>query len=91
MNRPIPTTDTFASARLCFPAMERWTYLDVAGRCPLSRTTSGALNAHLDENVSDGLNMIATAFQRRRGDNVILCPELEHPTTTWTTSSACWS
>ena len=116
MNGPIPGMDTLASARLRFPAMERWTYLDVAGRCPLSRTTRAALDAHLDErmvngadkekffdliertrarfasligaapdeiayakNVSDGLNMIATAFHWRRGDNVILCPELEHP------------
>lgn len=116
MNRPTPGMDALASARLGFPAMERWTYLDVAGRCPLSRTTRAALDAHLDErmvngankekffdliertrarfasligadpdeiayakNVSDGLNMIATAFHWRRGDNVILCPELEHP------------
>ena len=108
--------DPFAVARKSFPATERWTYLDVAGRCPLSRATRAALDTHLDErmvngadkeqffrliertrerfasligaepdevayakNISDGLNMIATAFQWRRGDNVVLCPELEHP------------
>ena len=118
MSEPIPGMDTLASARLRFPAMERWTYLDVAGRCPLSRATRAALDAHLDErmvngankekffdliertrarfasligadpdeiayakNVSDGLNMIATAFHWRRGDNVILFPELGTRTT----------
>lgn len=31
------------------------------------------------KNISDGLNMIATAIHWHRGDNVVLCPELEHP------------
>jgi selenocysteine lyase/cysteine desulfurase len=31
------------------------------------------------KNISDGINMIATAWHWRKGDNVILCPELEHP------------
>lgn len=31
------------------------------------------------KNISDGLNMIATAIPWHRGDNVVLCPELEHP------------
>ena len=108
--------DVFAAARADFPALERWTYLDVAARCVLSRTTRAALDAHLEDqmanggdkkrffevveetrerfarlinadpdeiayskNVSDGINMIATGFHWKRGDNVILCPELEHP------------
>jgi selenocysteine lyase/cysteine desulfurase len=31
------------------------------------------------KNISDGLNMIATAISWHRGDNVVLCPDLEHP------------
>jgi cysteine desulfurase/selenocysteine lyase len=31
------------------------------------------------KNVSEGLNMVACALPWRAGDNVILCPELEHP------------
>ena len=31
------------------------------------------------KNISDGLNMIATAIPWHRGDNVVLCPDLEHP------------
>ncbi len=31
------------------------------------------------KNVSEGLNMVARGLEWRPGDNVILCPELEHP------------
>jgi cysteine desulfurase/selenocysteine lyase len=31
------------------------------------------------KNVSEGLNMAAAALPWRAGDNVVLCPELEHP------------
>jgi cysteine desulfurase/selenocysteine lyase len=31
------------------------------------------------KNISDGLNMIATAIHWHRGENVVLCAELEHP------------
>lgn len=31
------------------------------------------------KNVSDGLNMVAAAMDWTDGDNVIVCPELEHP------------
>jgi cysteine desulfurase/selenocysteine lyase len=42
------------------------------------------VNATPDEiaytkNVSDGLNMVATGLAWQPGDNVVLCPELEHP------------
>ncbi len=42
------------------------------------------INAHPVEiaytkNVSDGLNMIAGALHWEEGDNVVVCPELEHP------------
>ena len=115
MNKPVEI-GALEAARANYPALERWTYLDVAGRCILSRATRAAIDAHLDErmlnggdkdkffalierargkfaqlinaepdeiahakNISEALNMIATALHWRRGDNVILCPELEHP------------
>lgn len=31
------------------------------------------------KNVSEGINAVATAFDWRAGDNVVLCAELEHP------------
>jgi cysteine desulfurase/selenocysteine lyase len=31
------------------------------------------------KNISEGLNMIATGLHWHAGDNVVLCPELEHP------------
>ena len=42
------------------------------------------INASADEisfvkNVSEGLNAIIAAFPWQRGDNVVLCQELEHP------------
>ena len=42
------------------------------------------LGAHPDEvaitkNVSEGLNLLASSLPWRAGDNVVLCPELEHP------------
>lgn len=116
MNQPAPGFDRIADARSHFPALERWTYLDLGGRGVLSRNVRAAIDAHLDErmynggnknlmfrrveetraqfaqlinaspgeiaytkNVSDGLNMVATAFDWKRGDNVIICAELEHP------------
>ena len=104
-------------ARSHFPALERWTYMDVAARGVLSNEVRAALDAHLDDrmmngatdkalffalverarerfarligaeadeiaytkNISDGLNMIATAIHWHRGENVVLCPDLEHP------------
>ena len=115
MNRPVEL-EGLATARAHFPALERWTYMDVAGRGVLSREARAALDSHLDErmmngggkpkffelveatrarfaqligaapdeiaftkNISEGLNMVATGFDWQRGENVILCPELEHP------------
>jgi cysteine desulfurase / selenocysteine lyase len=48
------------------------------------------INAQPDEvaltkNVSEGLNMVATAIPWQAGDNVVLCPELEHPNNVY-----CW-
>lgn len=116
MNDVVTELDPLAAARVHFPALERWTYLDLSGRGVLSRETRAALDAHLDvrmldggdkheffaliertrsrfaalvnahpdeiaftKNVSEGLNMIATALDWRAGDNVVVCPELEHP------------
>src|SRR5262245_58889989 len=115
MNQP-KEFDSIAAARANYPACEKWTYLDVAARCVLSRATRAALDAHLEDfmhnggdkarffemveetrgrfaqlinadadeiaytkNISEGINMIATGFHWQRGDNVILCPQLEHP------------
>lgn len=33
----------------------------------------------ITKNVSEGLNMVATGLDWHPGDNVVLCPELEHP------------
>lgn len=37
------------------------------------------------KNVSEGLNMVATGLPWEAGDNVIVCPELEHPNNVY-----CW-
>jgi cysteine desulfurase/selenocysteine lyase len=111
-----------AEARSHFPALERWTYMDVAARGVLSREVRAAIDAHLDErmysgytdkerwfalaeeargrfarligadadeiaytkNISEGLNIVAAALDWRAGDNVVLCPELEHPNNVYT-------
>src|SRR5688500_14635955 len=51
MNRPL---ELDATARTHFPALERWTYMDVAGRGVLSRAARAALDAHLDERMMNG-------------------------------------
>jgi cysteine desulfurase/selenocysteine lyase len=48
------------------------------------------INAHADEvaltkNVSEGLNTVAASLPWQAGDNVVLCPELEHPNNVY-----CW-
>lgn len=117
MNQPVAVHEQLAAARGHFPALERWTYLDVSGRSVLSREVRAAIDAHLDDrmlngatskeaffeliesargrfaqlvnaapdeitytkNISEGLNMIATGLDWKPGDNVVLCPDLEHP------------
>lgn len=116
MNQPLEGV-ALTHVRSHFPALERWTYMDISGRSVLSREVRAALDAHLDDrmmngaldkaqyfvlverargrfaqligadadevaytkNISDGLNMIATAYHWHTGDNVVLCAELEHP------------
>lgn len=125
MTQPVPVSTaegTLADAHHEFPATERWTYMDVAGRCVLSRGVRAAIEAHLDErmydggnkprffemieetrrrfaelikadaeeiaftkNISEGLNMVATGIPWQPGDNVVLCPEAEHPNNIY-----CW-
>ena len=41
-------------ARSNFPALERWTYMDVAARGVLSRQVRAALDAHLDDRMLNG-------------------------------------
>ena len=40
---------------------------------------AGAHEIAYTKNVSDGINTVARAFPWRRGDNVIVCGDLEHP------------
>lgn len=120
MNKPVERVvrvEALAEARSHFPALERWTYMDVSARGVLSREVRAALDAHLDDrmlngatskeeffalverargrfaqligaeadeiaytkNISEGLNIIATGLDWHGGDNVVLCPDLEHP------------
>jgi cysteine desulfurase / selenocysteine lyase len=116
MNQPNTEFDVFTAFREDFPALKKWTYMDVAARGVLSNTTRAALDAQIDDrmhnggdkdrmfalieaargrfaqlinadaaevtytkNISEGLNMVATGIPWKAGDNVVLCPELEHP------------
>ena len=54
MNKPNTEFDVFAAFREDFPALKKWTYMDVAGRGVLSRTTRAALDAHLDDRMMNG-------------------------------------
>jgi cysteine desulfurase/selenocysteine lyase len=116
MNKPVEAM-ALTEARSHFPALERWTYMDVSARGVLSREVRAAMDAHLDDrmlngatskeqyfalieeargrfaqligadadeiaytkNISEGLNIIATGIHWHRGENVVLCPDLEHP------------
>ena len=116
MNKPVEGL-ALAEARSHFPALERWTYMDVSARGVLSREARAAMDAHLDDrmlngatskdqffalieearerfaaligaeadeiaytkNISEGLNIIATGLHWHKGENVVLCPDLEHP------------
>lgn len=53
MNQPAEF-DAIAAARANYPALERWIYMDVAGRGVLSRGVRAALDAHLDARMLDG-------------------------------------
>ena len=53
MNKPVELGTT-AAARANYPALERWTYMDVAGRGVLSRATRAAIDAQVDERMMNG-------------------------------------
>ena len=48
MNKPVEFA-AIEAARRNYPALERWTYMDVAGRGVLSRGVRAAIDAQLDE------------------------------------------
>jgi selenocysteine lyase/cysteine desulfurase len=54
MDQAMADTRLLAQARGSFPALERWTYLDLGGRDVLSREVRAALDAHLDERMFNG-------------------------------------
>ena len=58
--------------------------------CASAASQPELINAHADEvaltkNVSEGLNIVAAGMPWQAGDNVVLCPELEHPNNVY-----CW-
>ncbi len=99
-----------------FPGVAGQTYMNVAARGLLPRSTRDALAAHLDEfaagrvdkdgyfamvervrgqfaqsinaaadeiaftkNITEGLNIVAASLDWKAGDNLVMCPEFEHP------------
>ena len=54
MNKPVTEFNTIAAARSNYPALERWTYMDLAGRGVLSRGVRAAADAQLDERMLNG-------------------------------------
>jgi selenocysteine lyase/cysteine desulfurase len=54
MDQAMADTRLLERARESFPALERWTYLDLGGRDVLSREVRAALDAHLDERMMNG-------------------------------------
>ena len=54
MNQPATEFSTIAAARANYPALERWTYMDLAGRGVLSRGVRAAVDAQLDERMMNG-------------------------------------
>ena len=54
MDQATADTRSLVEARKSFPALERWTYLDLGGRDVLSREVRAALDAHLDDRMFNG-------------------------------------
>ena len=54
MDQATADTRSLVEARASFPALERWTYLDLGGRDVLSREVRAALDAHLDDRMFNG-------------------------------------
>ena len=109
-------TAAVADAWRDFPGVDGKTYMDVAARGLMPRSTRDALAVHLDKfaagdvdkhgyfdmiervrgrfarsinasadeiaftkNVTEGLNIVAASLAWKSGDNLVLCPEIEHP------------
>ncbi len=59
---------------------EGWAPLLTAARAGFGRLVGAApAEVAVTRNVSDGINILANALDWRSGDNVVLCPALEHP------------
>lgn len=69
MNKPVEEL-AVTEARGHFPALERWTYMDISGRSVLSREVRAAIDAHLDDRMLNGANDKVQYFdlvERTRG------------------------
>jgi len=53
MNKPVEES-AVAEARSHFPALGRWTYMDISGRSVFSREVRAAIDAHLDDRMLNG-------------------------------------
>jgi selenocysteine lyase/cysteine desulfurase len=62
MNKPVEKL-AVAEARSHFPALERWTYMDISGRSVLSREVRAAIDAHLDDRMLNGAHDKALYFE----------------------------
>ena len=54
MNKPTTEFEVIAAFREDFPALKKWTYMDVAARGVLSNTTRAALDAQIDDRMMNG-------------------------------------
>ena len=64
---------------------EDWIAVGVRARASFARIYHGqADEIAFTKNVSDGLNTIAGAIPWRAGDNMIFCPDFEHPNNVYT-------
>src|SRR3954471_23185203 len=69
MNKPNDGI-ALAEVRTHFPALERWTYMDVSARGVLSREVRTALDAHLDDRQMNGAtdkDQFFALIERARG------------------------
>jgi cysteine desulfurase/selenocysteine lyase len=74
--------DAHLDERMMNGATDKARFFEVVERA--RERFASLINAQPDEvaftkNVSEGLNMVATGLHWQRGDNLVLCPELEHP------------
>ena len=69
MNQPTTEFDVLEAFRADFPALKKWTYMDVAGRGVPSATTRAALDAHMNERMYEGgdKDRMFALIERARG------------------------